>query len=535
MLEWLRRLIPGGAVRQAREELEAAKLRHEQAATDLRTRMLEGWYGWDGGVWFLGPNGYYAAGGTIPIQTQPPAQPSDRARGQEWPLVVSEEHLLLLVQRSRVLCRTNAYARGALRNLTNYVIGKGYSCTAASLEMLPDADPDAPGHQDPAAIERHVASVQDVLDNFARINRWAQRQRETYRRTKRDGDCFIRLFPQPDGTTLIRFIDPACVRNPPGTTDGDGWSYGIRHQVEPHEDVETILEYYVVAKNGRGGECVDASEIVHIKNTDEDSDVKRGMPEFSWETLDALRRASRLTQFTSEGAAINASTAEVTQHATGTMDQVNQLAAGLRTSQRTDPLTGQVINVEEARPGTRRRIPAGQEFVSVPPPNTAQHQQAAQGDLRQAAAAMNAAEFMVSADASNADYSSTKEAGAPFVRAGESEQEHYREAFHGLLARVLQIAADGGLVDPEALDVVEVQVTPSAVLHHDELQQTQRRQIGVMSGWKSRQTACEEEGGDWEQEQQRILEYNDQMGQSGATLPLPGDGAPAPAPGGPVS
>ena len=71
----------------------------------------------------------------------------------------------------------------------------------------------------------------------------------------------------------------------------DGWSYGMRHQMEPYEDVETILEYSVYwpdpsAKGGEGEsdadaghyELIDAREVLHLKGPDTDGAIKRGCP-----------------------------------------------------------------------------------------------------------------------------------------------------------------------------------------------------------------------------------------------------------------
>ena len=42
------------------------------------------------------------------------------------------------------------------------------------------------------------------------------REREAYRRVIRDGEVFIRLFHQDDGSTDLRFIEPELIRNPAG-------------------------------------------------------------------------------------------------------------------------------------------------------------------------------------------------------------------------------------------------------------------------------------------------------------------------------
>ena len=61
---------------------------------------------------------------------------------------------------------------------------------------------------------RWSRDVQAVLDEFIRLNHWHQRQQEIVRRKDRDGECFLRLFPAADGTTRVRFVEPAQVAAP---------------------------------------------------------------------------------------------------------------------------------------------------------------------------------------------------------------------------------------------------------------------------------------------------------------------------------
>jgi capsid protein len=481
----------------------------------------------------------------------PLSLPSDRKKGANYPIWRTEVELDRFRQQSRLLVKANDFAKGLLKNLTNSVIGKGYSYKAQTKEKI-DAAPDEPGVQEPEQLTQLVAAVQNVVDEFLSINRWntstdpmadhqgpaCSREREGFRRVRRDGEAFIRLFYLQDGRTKCRFVEPEQVRQPPGVTEQDGWSFGIRHNMEPFEDVEDVLEYHVVYqdptttahKDTMLGELVPACEMVHVKNVDEDAATKRGLPDFVLDTLDALQRAAKLQRNSSIGAAIRAATAEIWQYATASQSQLTALAAGLKETERTDPITGRTELSERIRPGTVRRIPAGQTLV---PPASAtgvpEHQQAVQGDLRQASSGFCAPEYMTG-DASNGNYASTREAGTPFVRAGECDQEHFKGAYLICVWRAVRHAVECGRLPPEALTLVVIQVEAPTVVTRDDLQRAQEDQILIPLGVKDRQTAAMERGLDHELVQANNEEYQDRMGGQGNPLPMPDDDPGNPSP-----
>jgi hypothetical protein len=431
----------------------------------------------------------------------PVASFGDRARGRNYPFWQTPSELAELRQKSRVVCVTNAHVKGLLRNLTNYVIGKGFSYQVSSKE-LSDTDSEA--------IKGWITQIQDVVDRFLETNHWnsssgapdslvvnSSRERECFRRLIRDGEVFLRFFYQDDGTTLVRFVEPEQVQDPPGAALTTGWSFGIRHQMSPYEDVEVPLEYHLVyldSTHGAQGELVPAGQILHLKGPDTDSTVKRGSPEFSWDTLDAFLRASKLQRNLSLGAAIRAATAEIWQYASGTQAQISALASSLSEYSSINPVTGNVERVERIAPGTIRRIPAGQQLVGQPPDQTMSYIQGVQADLRQGASSLCAPEYLVSADASNGNYSSTKEASAPFVKAGESWQEYLVAAFSRVLWKAISWAAQCGKLPREALAKIDLQVKGPAVLHRNEIEKAQIDQILVGIGAKDRQTVSAEWG-----------------------------------------
>lgn len=475
------------------------------------------------------------------FQAFPPSQPSDRKGGANWPLWRTEAELDFHRQRSRVLSKVNGYAVCLLRNLTNYVIGDGFKYKTQAKKSI-DTSPE-PGQQLSSDIEKTVATVQAWVDQHNERNRWncagnpletqptaTTREKESFRRVLRDGEAFIRLFHQDDGSTCIRFIEPELIRNPVGKgASPTGWTFGIQHHVDPDtgiEDVERIVAYNVRYPDGTE-EVVLAAEVIHIRPDDEDCTIKRGTPAFSYDTANALERASKLQRNTSTAAAIRAATAEIWEHEYGTPAQLTSLASGLASAQVQNPTTGRLENIEDIRPGTIRRVPMGQKKVPLDSSaGVTEHLSAVQGDLRQAGAAFAAPEY-ITGDASNANYASTKEAGTPFVLNGESTQAHFKSAFLTVLWRCIKHAADCGRLPANALRVVELQVEAPAIKQRDPLQKAQEDQILSPLG-KSNQTILMENGLDPEVEANNKQEWEDRFGAPGMGLNMPPDMPPIP-------
>ena len=83
-----------------------------------------------------------------------------------------------------------------------------------------------------------------------------------------------------DGTTRVRFVEPAQVAAPSDRLADPSARFGI--QTDP-DDVETVLGYWI------DGRLVDAAEIQHRK-ANVDANVKRGLPLF-FPVRKNLRRA----------------------------------------------------------------------------------------------------------------------------------------------------------------------------------------------------------------------------------------------------
>ena len=482
---------------------------------------------------------------------QLPSRPGDRRGGQDWPLWRNEQDLDRIRQKARIVSEVNSYARGFRENYINHVVGKGCQYKIISKEGTPDADPEAPGKQDAAALAAYVASVQDEVDDFLQRNRWngtvdprgplvftGSREREVVDRTLCDGECFLR-FHVVSGHLVVRFLEPEQVRNPPAGIWADGWSFGIKHQVErddaggPVGDVETTEAYYVYwidpstvatqfSTNDFTGEEIDAGEVLHVKGPNTKSTVKRGVSFFSWDVAASFERARVLQRNASIGAAVRAATAEIWKHHYGTQAEVQTFANIQREYQneriKADGST-QTENVELAKPGMIRRIPAGQEPVFPAPDNTASYLTGVQGDLQQAVSG-KCAPLYWAADTSGGTYAGLKEAGAPAVKMAEAQQTYFTAVFSRVVWKALEVAVEAGRLE-DRLDLVDLQVEAPTVLQRDRLQVAQESQILNQLGALSPQTICMEAGRDYELEAANIQRHQDRFGQAGMPLGIP--------------
>lgn len=528
---------------QLREaELRLARLDAAKSAYERRQRIAESFDGhWLRLGSFAGLGAETFSGHLLStVDWFPLASRGNRAHGSNWPVFRDETTLGRFREASRSLTVANSYARGLLRNLTNYTVGHGFTYRAESVERQPGSAAAKDALADPDDLAEIVARLQDFVDDFCRVNRWNAetdyttgsirdtKERECYRRVRRDGEAILREYRQDDGMTLVRFIEPEQLTDPPGATAADGWSYGIQHQMQPFEDVATVLKYWIAwldpVTQDQAGEEVDAGEIVHLIDPDTDSTIKRGLPAFSFDTYDSLSRAGKTQRNISAGAAIRAATAETQEYANATSTQVTDLADSLAAYAETNPVTGRTENVEHIPPGTIRRVPEGWKLVPKPAQTgVAEDLLAVQGDLRQASTAFSAPEYMTG-DASNANYASTLVAGAPFVNSTEAEQAFFKVAFLTVLWRAVRWAVQKGRLDRRTLTLCKLDAEPPTVVQVDKLAQAQTDQIHVMLKAKAPQTVSMEAGLDPEAEAKKISEFEQRFPPMGGQLPMPDDG-----------
>jgi len=358
-----------------------------------------------------------------------------------------------------------------LENRISYLLGSGHR-----YHVVPRQRADVP--------DTLAAEVQDLVDEFVRVNRWQRRQQEIVRRCDRDGEAFLRLFIGADGVARVRFVEPEQISAPASQPTDTTTSFGIR--TDPG-DVETVLGYCV------DGVWVDAGEIQHRK-ANVDANVKRGLPLF-YPVRKNLRRAEKVLRNMSVVAEIQSAIAIIRKHAAGTRGSIEQFVQNGADATATNAATGRTNHFRRYAPGTILDAFADTEYqFPAAAVDAGRYVAVLQAELRAVAARLVMPEFMLSSDASNANYASTMVAEGPAVRMFQRLQHELIEDDLELLDRVIQAAVQVGRLPREAARLVRVQATAPSLAVRDRLREAQADQILVRNGAMTAETLARRHG-----------------------------------------
>ncbi|MCE5267352.1 MAG: phage portal protein [Planctomycetaceae bacterium] len=391
---------------------------------------------------------------------------------------LNEQQLAQIRDQCRALAVANEFAINGHENRISYIVGSGHAYRAVARR---GSSPDQALLQD----------VQAVLDEFVRLNRWHQRQQEIVHRKDRDGECFLRLFPAADGSTRVRFVEPAEIATPSERSGDPSASFGV--QTDP-DDVETVVGYWI------GGRLVDADQIQHRK-ANVDANVKRGLPLF-FPVRKNLRRAEKLLRNMSVVAEIQSAIAIIRKHQAVTAAGLADFVAAGADLSVANSGTGRTSHFRRYAPGTILDAAAGTDYqFPAAGIDAARYVTVLQAELRAIASRLVMPEFMLSSDASNANYSSTMVAEGPAVKMFDRLQHDMLEDDIALLWRVLSHAATIGRLPSDALANVDIQGIPPRLAVRDRLKEAQADQILVRNRAMSVQTMSIRNGLDPEQEE----------------------------------
>lgn len=405
----------------------------------------------------------------------------------------------------RLLAMESEFAISGHENRISYIVGWGHTYAV-----------NGQSHDTPS---QYIEAVRGILKRWATANQWHSRQQENLLRYDRDGETFIRRFKHADGITRLRYIEPAEVSQPgtaPNEVEKDN-TFGIQTKAD---DVETVLGYWV------SGNFVEAQEIQHRK-ANVDSGLKRGIPLF-WPVRKNLARAYKLLRNMSTTTEIQNAIALIRKHQVATGGAVRSFLA-TKTQPGTGGVTDSVLrypagSILDVSANTQYEFPSGQ----LDPSKTVA---ALAAELRAIASRLVMPEFMLSSDASNANFSSTMVAEGPAVKKFERDQQTMITFDLELINESLDYAVESGLLSIEARNSVTITAEPPSVKVRDELKEAQTRQIDMGLGILSPQTATAETGREYETEQTNLETHLEKTGgmvsQVGAGLDpgtLPGAG-----------
>lgn len=364
----------------------------------------------------------------------------------------------------RQLACENEFAINGHENRISYVVGIGHRYRIVPRPRR------SPGS---GLLDR----AQDVLDCFLAENAWHRRQQEILRRKDRDGEAFLRFFPGGDGILRIRFVEPEDVRTPVTRSHDPACRFGIA--TDPR-DVETVRGYFV------RDEWVPAEEMQHRK-ANVDANVKRGLPLF-YPVRKNLRRAEKLLRNMSTVASLQSAVALIRKHAGGRSSVERFLADSGAAAAPTSAQADGYATVQRFAPGTILDATAGVEYeFPVAAIDAARYVTLLQAELRAIASRLVMPEFMLTSDASNANYASTLVAEGPAVKMFQRLQWEMIEEDQQVLRRALQTAAQGGLLPDDILEQVAIQAVPPTLSVRDRLKEAQADAILFRCGALSRE------------------------------------------------
>ena len=391
----------------------------------------------------------------------------------------SEQQLREIRGQCRALAVSNEFALNGHENRISYIVGSGHNYRVTARPDHPDAAP-------------LVREVQTVLDEFLKANGWHKRQQEIVRRRDRDGEAFLRFFLGPDGITRVRFVEPSQVSTPPRLAGEPAASFGIQTE---RDDVEGVLGYYV------DGQWVDAGRIQHRK-ANVDANVKRGLPLF-YPVRKNLRRAEKLLRNMSVVAGVQSAIAIIRKHASGTRSTVRQFVQDQADATLSGPTPGRSTHFQRYAPGTILDAFAGTEYeFPAAAIDAGRYVAVLQAELRAIAARLVMPEFMLTSDASSANYASTMVAEGPAVRMFERLQHDMIEDDVQVMWRVVHNAVESGRLPREAATAVDIQGLPPSLAVRDRLKEAQADRILVQSGAMSVPTMAMRHGLDPKRERQ---------------------------------
>ncbi len=339
---------------------------------------------------------------------------------------------------ARRLVADNPHARNVLRLMEVYVVGD--DCRVSALP----ADPNA---------ERGPSQAADRLwRRFLAGNARHFSYREFARRAWRDGECFVRLFARPEWPPAVRFVDPEAI----GPTSHYPDSQGV--VADPH-DAETPRAYLRLdPATGELLEELPAAEVLHTK-VNVDSNEVRGTSLFA-PLVGPLDRYDRWLDTELVARKLAASVVLWRKVADGP-------AAGFGSSADAD-LAIEPAKRERFQPGSILTTSQNTDLSFLQPPShVSDAAPLGRMILLAAAAGAGLPEFMLTADASNANYASTMVAEGPAVKLFLSEQRFFAGELTRLWRWVMGEATRAGLLPAGFPDDAEPQWTFPTVVARD--------------------------------------------------------------------
>ncbi|MFH5806010.1 phage portal protein [Alienimonas sp. DA493] len=348
---------------------------------------------------------------------------------------------------ARELAAENPYAKNALRVLEAYVVGPGATLSHA---RRPAASGVNPGDTDSPAGDTELRAV---WSRFWEANGPHVTLNELAVRTWRDGECFVRFFPRAGDVPAARFLDPEEI----GPTRERPESLGVL--TDPADAVTPVAYLRIDPTNGEHVETIPAAEVLHVKAGADDAEV-RGVSVLAPLIAPLTRHAEWLeTELTA-------------RRVQASVVLWRKVQGNVSAYGDTDGTAGDLAGARADRgvfaPGSILTTPdtTNLEFLA-PKTSFAEASRIGRALLLGAAAGVGLPEFMLTADASNANYASTMAAEGPAVKRFAAEQRFFAAALARLWALLARDAVARGVVSEAAVAGLAPEFTFADLAHRD--------------------------------------------------------------------
>lgn len=401
--------------------------------------------------------------------------------------------------KSRNLYYFNPYGKGIIHTYTRSIVGPGF-------KMVPKCPSDAAQRK-----------VDELWADWKREFGWQSKTREFVRRIYRDGEVFLRwgidglpetvddeliLGPIDWSTTNLKFkmLEPQFIRAPRSGPMRD-ITHGI---ITDPQDTEQVFGYLYTPDLDKDTEIIPQSNMLHFKLT-VDCHTKRGLT-LLLAVIERIRRYDKWQSYRLLKAEFTALLILI-RKSTGSPAEIRRRVAADATG--TKKLHGveqnATYNTKMYAPGSFIDTNKGTEYEFLHPN---MHSEDAQADgrsiLLSIAAGVGLAEFMLTADASNANYSSTLVSEAPAIAELRDQQEMLRPVLcDGIFRRWL----DFETMISRRIAVGECdgcEITWPRLIARNVLETARADQILNIIGVKSKETIATENGLDYAEEAARI-------------------------------
>ena len=356
---------------------------------------------------------------------------------------------------ARELAAENPYARNALRVLGSYVVGPGVTLSHAA---RPETTGDTAGDAGDIRLPAGDKVLRAVWGRFWEANAPHVTLDEVANRVWRDGECFVRLFARPGNVPAARFVEPEEV----GPTREEPDGLGVL--TDPADAVTPVAYLRIDPDTGELVETVPASEVLHIKAGADDAEL-RGVSVLA-PLIGPLTRHAEWLETELTARRVQASVV-LWRRVKGGVGGYGDTQGGPDGGAGGD-LAGERAGRRVFAPGSILTTPDTTDLEFLAPKSSfAEASKLGRAMLLGAAAGAGLPEFMLTADASNANYASTMAAEGPAVKRFAAEQRFFAAALSRLWRMLAADAVARGAVSEADAALLVPEFTFAELAHRD--------------------------------------------------------------------